>query len=195
MRLAARSGAWLLPLLLTGCVHVPVHWSHRRQAQAVAPPLAASTSPKPATTAPDLPASATVIPPQPLPADTKPLPTNPTKKPDKHKKPAATIPQDQAIAGTEGTPPPSAINPGVSAIGQISLGGHSDSQQQTVDSLNGTERDLNGISRRMSDAEQKTAIQIRAYIKQARTALTTGDVDGAETLAAKAKVLLSELNH
>jgi hypothetical protein len=63
-----------------------------------------------------------------------------------------------------------------------------------VDSLNGTERDLNGISRQMSDAEQKTAIQIRAYIKQARTALTTGDVDGAETLAAKAKVLLSELN-
>ena len=67
-------------------------------------------------------------------------------------------------------------------------------QQQTVDSLNGTERDLNGISRRLNDPEQKIAIQIREFLKQARTALTTGDVDGAQTLAAKAKVLLSELN-
>ena len=39
-----------------------------------------------------------------------------------------------------------------------------------------------------------TAAQIREYLKQARVALGSGDVDGASTLAAKAKVLLGELN-
>jgi hypothetical protein len=32
-------------------------------------------------------------------------------------------------------------------------------------------------------------------LKQARDALASGDVDGANTLAAKAKVLLAELQH
>ena len=45
----------------------------------------------------------------------------------------------------------------------------------------------------LSEPEQKTAVQIREYLKQAREALASGDVDGAHTLAAKAKVLLAEL--
>jgi hypothetical protein len=45
----------------------------------------------------------------------------------------------------------------------------------------------------MSDQEQKTAAHIREFLKQAREALASGDVDGARTLAAKAKVLLGEL--
>jgi hypothetical protein len=53
---------------------------------------------------------------------------------------------------------------------------------------------LNGLTRKLSGQEQKTAAQIREYLKQAREALISGDVDGAHTLAAKAKVLLSELN-
>jgi hypothetical protein len=82
----------------------------------------------------------------------------------------------------------------VSAVGQLSSGDSSDLQQETVNSLNLTERELNGLSRQLSEAEQKTAVQIREFLKQARTALTSGDVDGAHTLAAKAKVLLAELN-
>ena len=46
----------------------------------------------------------------------------------------------------------------------------------------------------LTDAETKTAAQIREFLKQAREALATGDTDGAHTLANKAKVLLSELN-
>jgi ribosomal protein S20 len=45
----------------------------------------------------------------------------------------------------------------------------------------------------LSDLEQKTAAHVRDFLKQAREALASGDVDGAHTLAAKAKVLLSEL--
>jgi len=41
--------------------------------------------------------------------------------------------------------------------------------------------------------DQKTADQIREFLKQARAALASGDVDGARTLAAKAKALLDVL--
>jgi len=52
-----------------------------------------------------------------------------------------------------------------------------------------TERGLNGITRSLNEQEQKTAAQIREFLKQAREALATNDVDGAHTLAVKAKVL------
>jgi ribosomal protein S20 len=62
-----------------------------------------------------------------------------------------------------------------------------------VDSIAATERGLNGLNRALSAQEQKTATQIREYLKQAREALNSGDVDGAHNLAAKAKAVLSEL--
>ena len=55
------------------------------------------------------------------------------------------------------------------------------------------ERRLNGINRGLGDSEQKTADHIREFLKQARAALASGDVEGAHTLAAKAQVLLEEL--
>jgi ribosomal protein S20 len=67
-------------------------------------------------------------------------------------------------------------------------------RQQTDATIESTEKSLNGISRKLSDQEQKTAAQIREFLKQAREALTAGDVDGAHTLAVKAKVLLDELH-
>jgi hypothetical protein len=91
------------------------------------------------------------------------------------------------------TPEP-AETPGVSAIGQLSSGEPSDLQLETSDWIAATERGLNGLGRRLSGQELKTAAQIREYLKQAREALISGDVDGAHTLAAKAKVLLSELS-
>ncbi len=61
-----------------------------------------------------------------------------------------------------------------------------------VDSADGEKPD--GISRQLNYQEQKTAAQIREYIKHAREALTAGDVDGASNLATKAKLLLDELH-
>jgi ribosomal protein S20 len=52
---------------------------------------------------------------------------------------------------------------------------------------------LNDIGRTLNSQEQITASQIRSFLKQAGDALAAGDVDGAHTLAAKAKVLLGEL--
>jgi pantothenate synthetase len=82
----------------------------------------------------------------------------------------------------------------VSAIGQLSSGDPADLRQRTINSIVATERGLSSITRSLSDQEQKTAAQIREFLKQARAALASGDVDGAHTLAAKARVLLGELS-
>jgi hypothetical protein len=108
----------------------------------------------------------------------------PPKPPAKHKK-SQPPPVQQASA----TP-----DPGVSAIGELSSGAPSGLREQTSDYINSTERGLNGVTRNLNDQEQKTAAQIREWLKEAKDALAKGDVDGAHTLAAKAKALLTELN-
>ena len=174
MKLPATSVAWLLPLLLTACFHK----THPSTLQPYAPPL--STVPKPATVAVELPPSVTTIPSQPL-ASGSQL-EQASKPPVRRRKPASMNPQQAANQ-----------TPEVSAIGQLSSGDSSDLRQQTLSSIAATERGLNGINRTLSDLEQKTAAHVRDFLKQAREALASGDVDGAHTLAAKAKVLLSEL--
>jgi hypothetical protein len=87
----------------------------------------------------------------------------------------------------------STADSGVSAIGQLSTGDPSDIRQQTANSITETERGLKDLGRKLNEQEQKTAAQIREFLKEAKNALTSGDVDGAQTLAAKAKVLLGEL--
>ena len=83
--------------------------------------------------------------------------------------------------------------PEVSAEGKFTPTEPADLRQETSDSIAQTEKGLNGITRRLSDQEQKTRDQIREFLKQAKTALAAGDLDGAHTLALKAKVLLGEL--
>jgi hypothetical protein len=187
MKLHARSIAWLLPFLLTACFHK----THPSKAQPYSPPL--SSVPKPSTTAVELPPSVTTIPSQPL-ASGEEVPQG-TKPPEKHKRrlknPPPTADNSQQAANNAQQAP--AETPAVSAIGQLSTGDPSDSRQQTLTSIAATERGLNGINRTLSDQEQKTAANIREFLKQAREALASGDVEGARTLAAKAKVLLSEL--
>jgi hypothetical protein len=88
---------------------------------------------------------------------------------------------------------PTNPSPEVSAIGELSSGDPSSYRQQTEQSIASIERGLNGINRTLSDSDQKTADQIREFLKEARTALASGDVDGARTLVAKAQVLLAAL--
>jgi hypothetical protein len=112
------------------------------------------------------------------------------KAPPKHKKPPPKNTQQAAV-----TPPAPAENPSVSAIGRLSSGDPSDLKRQTEVSIAATERGLNGLGTNLNDQEQKTAAQIREYLKHAKEALNSGDVDGAITLAAKAKAVLGELIH
>src|ERR1017187_5663634 len=112
----------------------------------------------------------------------------PTQQPP----PEVTIPTQQPVSVTKQA---SVGTPAVNAIGQLSSGDPADQRRQTEGSIASTERGLNDISPRLNDQDQKTAAHIREFLKQAKAALASGDVDGASTLAAKAKVLLGELQH
>jgi hypothetical protein len=178
MRLPARSTGWLLlPLLLAGCHHK----TQVAQTLPLAPPV---EEPPPQLHLPppnDIPppdVTASVQQPPPLITQQK----EPEKKAPRRKKPANTNPQ-QASTGSAG----------VSAIGQLTTGDPVDMRQQTDASIASTEKTLNSINRNLSEQEAKTAAQIREFLKEARAALTAGDIDGAHTLAVKAKVLLDEL--
>jgi len=183
MKTSFRSFAWLLPLLISGCFHK----AHQTQNPPLPPSIElpvppTKTEPAPAQTTPPAPTPAQ----QPAP-ESKPSAEETTPQPH-HKKHAGKPAPAEATA-----PPPEPA--GVSAIGNLSAGASSTSQQETEDSIASTERGLKSINRQLSDQEQKTAAQITEFLKQARSALGSGDVDGAHTLALKAKVLLSELSH
>ncbi len=185
MKLPAKIVVWLLPLFLSAC-----HKQQQAQVQPLAPPVEDNPPPAPSTAPVNLPPPVVTIPTEP----TKNAPTPPTKPPAKHKKPKPTenTPASNANGGTQEAANP-APNPGVSAIGQLSSGDPADFKKETEDMIAATEHGLNGITRTLNDTEKKTADQIREDLKEAKGALTTGDVDGAHTLAEKAKVLLQEL--
>ena len=183
MKKSLRSLAWLLPLLISGCFHK----AHQTRNPPVPPSIELPVPPAqaestPSQTTPPAPTTAQ----QPAP-ESKPPAEETTPQPH-HKKHASKPAPAEAP-----TPPPEPA--GVSAIGNLSAGASSTSQQETEDSIASTERGLKSINRQLDDQEQKTAAQITEFLKQARSALGSGDVDGAHTLALKAKVLLSELSH
>jgi hypothetical protein len=185
MKMHARNVAWLLPFFLTACFFQK---PSRQPAQEFAPPVA--NMPKPPAAHPELPDSAITLPSEPLDTDADAILEEAAKPAVRHRRPASKATQDAA----DNPPAAETESPGVSAIGQLSSGDPADLRRETDAWIAETERGLNGLGRRLSSQEQKTAAQIREFLKQAKEALITGDVDGAHTLAAKAKVLLSELS-
>lgn len=186
----------VLPLLLCSCVHKT---NQAQNQPPLAPPIEDTPLPKPDTAPANLPPPVISLPDKnPQPAETTTPPPAP-QPPPKKKKPSAGKPANQPPSQT---PAPSAQTteqasngnaPEVPAIGNFSSGDPSNLKDQTQTIISETERGLNGINRKLNDTEAKTSSQIREFLKQAKAALTTNDVDGAHTLATKAKVLLTEL--
>lgn len=198
MKLLVRGTVLLVPLLMTACVH------NKDQAQVqvpLAPPIEDAPPPPPNNAPVNLPPPVVSKPEPVTPPPTQPEPQPPPpQKPQSHrrKQPKQTTPATTPTpAPTQPAEKPkeqaSSGAPEVPAIGQLSTGDPSDLRQQTTDTIASTEKSLNGINRKLSDQEQKTSSQIREFLKQAKAALNSGDVDGAHTLSQKAKVLLEEL--
>jgi len=184
MKKCLRRFAWLLPLLLAGCFHR----TNLAKNPPAAPPIELPVPPTPAPPAPPETKPPATPPAQEPVAETKP-PEEEEAQPQVHHKKHPGKPAEDA--------PPAPAPPvpvGVSAIGQLSSGDSGDLRQQTGDLIQSTERGLKGITRQLNAQEQKTAAQITEFLKQARSALGSGDVDGAHTLTLKAKVLLGELS-
>jgi hypothetical protein len=193
MRISVTHASWLLVLLallpaMQGCDQK----AKAAQTQTLAPPIVDAPPPKPDTVSQANLPPPEVGNPQPaqLPAaDANTKPTPPPKKKPAHKKPPAGTDTPQTTQEAANSPAPS-----VSAIGELSGGASGNQRSQTEEMINTTEKGVSAITRTLSDSETKTAAQIHEFLKQARVALTSGDVDGAMTLAKKAKVLLNELN-
>ncbi|HEX6496629.1 MAG TPA: hypothetical protein VF018_14160 [Acidobacteriaceae bacterium] len=86
------------------------------------------------------------------------------------------------------TAQPTSIGPLTAAPSPDSSG----SRQQAAELIDSTQRGVNGLHNLNGD-QNKTAAQIRSFLDQAQRALHNGDLDGAHTLATKAKTLLDEL--
>ena len=181
----------------------------------------AKTAPAPQAEAPILPPSKMVyipdlpgLPPPPLrdvamaiPAPENPEPARP-RRTNHHKSTTATAKQTApaditASAADKGTPSQatqtqvaSTAPADASPIGQLSSSGE-DSTAPGRDNIarliNDTESGLNKINRTLSKDEQDTTAQIKTFLTKARQSLSENDLDGAQTLATKAKVLLEEL--
>lgn len=113
---------------------------------------------------------------------------------------SATIP-DTTPAPAEGqtakvtAPMPKGDTAQPTSIGQLTAAPSPDSsgsRQQAADLIDSTERGVNGL-RNLKGDQTKTVAQIRSFLDQAHRALHNGDLDGAHTLATKAKTLLTEL--
>jgi hypothetical protein len=84
----------------------------------------------------------------------------------------------------------------VSPIGQLSAAGegiNAPRHREIFDEINATEKGLNEIKRPLSQEEQTTASQIRTFLAKAKDALKQEDLDAANSLVTRAKVLLNEL--
>jgi hypothetical protein len=187
MKLKASCVAWFMPLLLSACIHK----TNQSQVQPLAPPIEDTPLTKPDTAPVNLPPPVVTIPTAPASttAKTEDVPARPLPK---HKK----SPPKVAVAPPAQAPTQQAANnvPEVPAAGQLTSGETPNLTKQTEDSISEIERTLNAITRKLNDGEVNTSSQIKEYLKQARTALASGDADGAHTLAMKAKVLLNELS-
>jgi hypothetical protein len=114
--------------------------------------------------------------------------------------------RDKEVATAENVPPegqnvkvtaptPSGDTSAPTPIGQLTAGPTPDtngSRQQAVTLIDSTQRGVNSLHNLNGD-QNKTVVQIRSFLEQAQRALHNGDIDGAHTLATKAKTLLDEL--
>ena len=102
-------------------------------------------------------------------------------------------PETQNVKVTAPTPSGDTTQP--TAIGQITAGPAQDtteSRQQATKLITTTEHGVDSLKNLNGD-QSKTVALIHSFLEQAERALHAGDIDGANTLATKAKTLLDEL--
>jgi len=126
---------------------------------------------------------------QPVPEVTVVIPTPPPPKQPPRKKPAPA---------KEAQPPAqvaSAAEPAALAIGSLSNGGEStpQSQQQTKDLIAAIRRRLAALPARTASQQKSEISQVNRFLKQAQQALDSGDAEGANNLAVKAKLLMDDV--
>ncbi len=196
MNSASKIAVVALLCLIAGCKH---------KTQAAPPPAAQAPILPPSTLTKDTP------PPQLPPAEPRkvgppgsdvaqqPPPPKPRQKTTRHKPKPADQTTAQAAKDTPAATSQQASAgqpPEMSPIGQLSSSGGASSlpsRHTILEQINSTENGLNGIKRDLTGDEKVTVTQIHTFLTKAKQALDQDDLDGANTLVTKAKVLLAEL--
>ncbi len=109
---------------------------------------------------------------------------------------ASPVPATVTEAAKVTAPTPAGDTSEHTPIGQLTAGSTADSNEarrQANDLIQSTERGVASLRRTLSSDQTKTVTQIHSFLTQADRALHNGDLDGAYTLATKAKLLLDEL--
>jgi hypothetical protein len=109
--------------------------------------------------------------------------------------PDTNAPPAEAQIAKVTAPTPKGDTAAPTSIGQLTAAPSPDSsgsRQQASDLIDSTQRGVNSLHN-LSGDQNKTVAQIRSFLDQAERALHNGDLDGAHTLATKAKTLLDEL--
>jgi hypothetical protein len=129
--------------------------------------------------------------------------TPPTKLPPTPIAVAATRPpkeKKRQPAAAPAAPPPvqvASADPGTeaSAIGALTAGGGTDPrmQQEAADLIASNDKRLNALPSQVTEDQKAQISKVKNFQRQAQEALNSGDVEGAKTLATKAKLLLDDL--
>ncbi|HEU4636294.1 MAG TPA: hypothetical protein VFS41_08965 [Edaphobacter sp.] len=168
---------------LTGCRHKPV----LPPRPAVIQPVAILQSPEP-----DPPP---MIPP--VQADLPPVPMATGIAP-RHERRRRSTAQSASSASTANAPA-DAATPAAPAeadpIGSLSLGGEASpqAQQEAAELIASIGQRLSALPSAKVHQERSQVSRIRNFHRQAKDALNSGDVEGAKTLATKARLLLDDL--
>lgn len=127
-----------------------------------------------------------------------PPPSKPKSRKARHKVKHVEVPAEQAPVKSPQTEVADNTGTGndITPIGQLSAAGESTNtprRNRILDEIDATEKGLDDIKRPLSKEEQTTATQIRTFLTKAKESLNQEDLDGAQILVTKAKVLLQEL--
>jgi len=188
------SFAALTSVALTGCQHSP------KVVQAATVPAAATAPavqvPPPSVLKEQADAMAKMQAQTP-PPEPKPEEPAPTQRPERRRssaqtqapKPATPAPPTQTANAAPAAPSPEAV------IGQLSTGGDASAQnkKQAEDYLAGLQRRVDGLSASVVRDRKSAIEQVRDFLRKATDALHSGDVEGANNLATKAKLILDDI--
>ena len=184
-RLAATIVSAGLTFGLSGCVSL-----HKRPKVPVLPPVLApvplATVP-PSTNPPMIAAPEVELPPMPIAAAAATPRRERRHLVPKAATPAETLPSEEAT-----TPQPMTDE---AAIGDLTAGGAANpqAQQEASDLIGSIEKRLSGLPAQTVRRQRAQVNRVHNFARQAREALNSGDVEGATTLATKAKLLLDDL--
>jgi hypothetical protein len=199
---STRTGALflaLLPLLAAawiGCSHKPPAPVTQTS---TAPPLPPSSMTQvPAVPSLPEPAQPEVGPPG---SDQKAEQTQQAPVRKLHRAKKRLLPSDPATMVASTPAPASApdvvvASPPAPTLGQLSAGAGADSRERAAmsEQIHAQEVRLGNLKHPLSDEDKAITKQIEAFLSKARQAVAANDLDGAQTLTTKAKVLLDELS-